>query len=231
MTKLLVIDKDRVTVEMLTNWLKVYGYKMHHAFTGKQAKSVWLAEKPDIVILDIALDDVDALSMCQELKYKHDALVLVLTSGKDVEDEVRCLQAGVDDYLRKPFYPGQLLARIRALTYRARPTLKQRPSSVITIGPIRMNFLRNEVSVDGKTRSLTPTESRLLYHLATNADVACPTDEIVSHVWDHVYTFTDDRDLLKPHIRHLREKIEPKPSEPRYIVTVPGVGYVLTTST
>ena len=89
--KLLVIDKDHVTVEMLTNWLKIYGYKVYHAFTGRQAQSIWLAEKPDLVILDTALEDVDALVMYQDLRNKHDALVLVLTSEKGVEDEIRSL--------------------------------------------------------------------------------------------------------------------------------------------
>src|SRR2546421_6506004 len=137
--RLLIIDSDRDMVEMLTNWLKAYGYEVHWAYTGKQAESKWLEYEPDLVILDVALKDVDALGMCRDLRTKHDALVLVVTDGKDVQDEVRCLESGADDYLRKPFFPSQLLARIRAVSRRVRSTLEQRPSSIVTVGPVRVD--------------------------------------------------------------------------------------------
>src|SRR5216684_1631050 len=149
--KLLIVDQDRDTVEMLTSWLKTLGYEVYRAYNGERAKVEWEEQKPDLVILDTALKDVDALDMCRDLRHKHDALVLVVTDGKDVQDEVRCLESGADDYLRKPFFPSQLLARIRAIGRRARSTLEQRPSSIITVGPIRIDSLHNEVSVQGKT--------------------------------------------------------------------------------
>src|SRR5205807_2972365 len=148
--KLLVVDSDRDLVEMLTSWLKTLGYEVHRAYTGEQAKARWLEQQPDLVILDSALEDVDALAMCRDMRSKHDALVLVVTDGKDVRDEVRCLESGADDYLRKPFFPSQLLARIRAVSRRGRSTLEQRPSSIITVGPIRVDSLHNEVRVHGK---------------------------------------------------------------------------------
>jgi DNA-binding response OmpR family regulator len=225
--KLLVIDKDRVTVEMLTSWLSIYGYKMHHAFTSSQAKREWLGEKPDLVILDTALENEDALKMCRELRSRHDALVLVLSSEKDIDDEVRCLQAGVDEYVRKPFYPAQLLARIQALSQRIRFAPKQQPTSTITLGPLKMDFLHNQVMIHGRTEALTPTESRLLYFLAVHANTTCFTTDIIENVWGHRYAFEGDSELLKPHIRHLREKIESDPSKPKYIFTRPGEGYSL----
>ncbi len=159
------------------------------------------------------------------MRHKHDALVLVITDGKDVQDEVRCLESGADDYLRKPFFPSQLLARIHALSRRGRSTLAQRPSSIITVGPIRVDSLHNEVSINGKTERLTPTESKLLHLLAVNANNVCTASQIVSHIWG----FGNDGDtcLIKAHIRHLRQKIEPDASKPHYILTVPGVGYTL----
>src|SRR5437016_13134697 len=108
--KILIVDNDRDTVEMLTSWLKTLGYEVYRAYTGERAKVEWEAQKPDLVILDTTLKDTDALAMCRELRHLHDALVLVLTEGKDVHDEVRCLESGADDYLRKPFFPQQLLA-------------------------------------------------------------------------------------------------------------------------
>src|SRR5438045_8958380 len=110
--KLLVVDSDRDLIEMLMNWLKTTGYEVHRAYNVEQARQQWLDQHPDLIILDTALRDGDALSMCRSMRGIHDALVLVLTDGKDVHEEVHCLNSGADDYLRKPFFPAQLLARI-----------------------------------------------------------------------------------------------------------------------
>ncbi len=134
--KLLIVDSDRNQVEMLTGWLKTLGYEVRRAYSGERAKCEWEEQQPDLIILDPVLKDIDALAMCREMRGKHDALVLVVTEGKDVQDEVRYLESGADDYLRKPFFPNQLLARIHAVSRRARSTLAQRPSSIITVGPI-----------------------------------------------------------------------------------------------
>ena len=223
--KLLVVDSDRDLVEMLTSWLKTVGYEVYRAYTGEQSRAQWIEHRPDLVILDSALEDVDALAMCRDLRTKHDALLLIATEGKDVRDEVRCLESGADDYLRKPFFPSQLLARIRAISRRARSTLEQRPSSIVTVGPIRVDSLHNEVTVQGKTSRLTPTEGKLLHFLATNTNDVCTSRQIVTHVWG--YGGEGDVSLIKAHIRHLRQKIEPEPAQPCYILTVPGVGYTM----
>ncbi len=123
--KLLLVDNDRDTVEMLTSWLKTLGYEVYRAYSGERAKVEWEEHKPDLVILDTVLKDVDAMELCRELRHLHDALVLVITDSKDVQDEVRCLESGADDYLRKPFFPQQLLARIHAVSRRGRSTLDQ----------------------------------------------------------------------------------------------------------
>lgn len=223
--KLLIIDSDRDLVEMLTSWLKTLGYEVYRAYSGERAKVIWEEQKPDLVILDTVLKDVEALQMCREMRHIHDALVLVVTDGKDVQDEVRCLESGADDYLRKPFYPSQILARIRAVSRRGRSSLEQRPSSIITVGPLRVDALHNTVSINGKTARLTPTESKLLHLLAVNANNVCTADQIVSHIWG--LGNDGDSSLIKAHIRHLRQKVEPEPGNPRYILTVPGVGYTL----
>ena len=223
--KLLVVDTDRNLVEMLTGWLKTLGYEVHRAYTGKQAMREWGEHQPDLIILDTMLIDVDALAMCREMRSKHDALVIVVTDGKDVHDEIRCLESGADDYLRKPFFPAQLLARIHAVSRRGRSTLTQRPSSLITIGPLTVDSLHNEVTVSGKTVRLTPIESRILHLLAVNTNVVCTSEQIVSHVWG--FNNDGDSSLIKAHIRHLRQKVEPDPGKPRFLLTVPGVGYTL----
>ncbi len=223
--KLLVIDSDRDLVEMLTSWLKTLGYEVYRAYDAERARNEWLEQRPDLVILDTALKDIDMLGLCRELRIMHDALVLVVTDGKDVQDEVRCLESGADDYLRKPFFPSQLLARIRAVSRRARSSLERRPSSIVTVGPIYVDSLHNEVTIHGKTARLTPTESKLLHLLAISANDVCTASQIVTHVWG--YDGDGDAGLIKAHIRHLRQKIEPDPGNPHYILTVPGVGYTL----
>jgi DNA-binding response OmpR family regulator len=223
---LLVVDSDRDLVEMLTSWLKTLGYDVHRAYTVERARTAWLEQQPDLVILDSGLkDEADALKMCREMRSQHDALVLVLTDGKNVQDEVHCLNDGADDYLRKPFFPSQLLARIRAVSRRARATLEQRPSSIISVGSIRVDSLHNEVTVHGKPSRLTPIEGKLLHFLATNANDVCTLSQIVTHVWG--YEGDGDESLIKAHIRHVRQKIEPEPGKPRHILTVPGVGYTM----
>jgi DNA-binding response OmpR family regulator len=223
--KLLLVDNDRDMVEMLTSWLKTLGYAVYRAYSGERAKVEWEEHKPDLVILDTVLKDVDAMELCRELRHLHDALVLVITDSKDVQDEVRCLESGADDYLRKPFFPQQLLARIHAVSRRGRSTLAQRPSSIVKVGPLMVDSLQNEARINGKTTRLTPTESKLLHLLAVNANNVCTASQIVSHIWG----FGNDGDsrLIKAHIRHLRQKIEPDPGNPCYILTVPDVGYTL----
>ena len=223
--RLLIVDPDRDLVEMLTSWLKTLGYEVYRAYTGDRAKIEWEEQEPDIVLLDTAIKDVNALEMCQNLRHKHDALVLIMTDSKSVQDEVHCLESGADDYLRKPFFPSQLIARIHALSRRGRSSLAQRPSSIITVGPIQVDSLHNEVTIFGKMARLTPTESKLLHLLAINANNVCTADQIVSHIWG--FGNDGDTSLIKAHIRHLRQKIEPDPSKPTYILTVPGVGYTL----
>ncbi len=223
--KILVIDSDHDLVEMLAGWLKTLGYEIYRAYTLERARSEWLEQKPDLVLLDTSLNDVDTLALCWEMRLKHDALVMVVTEEKNVHDEVRCLNAGADDYLRKPFFPSQLLAHIRAISRRARTTLEQGPSSIVTVGPISVDLLHNEVHINGKVARLTPTESKILHLLALNANDVCTASQIVAHVWG--YAGEGDSSLIKAHIRHLRQKIEPDPGNPCYIQTVTGVGYTL----
>lgn len=223
--KLLIVDNDHHLVEMLTSWLKTLGYAIERAYSGEQARSKWREQQPDLVILDTTLKDVNALIMCEEMRREHDALVLALNEGRDVQDEVSCLENGADDFLRKPFFPAQLLAHIHAISRRRRQTLALRPDSIVTVGPLRIDASHKLATLYGKTACLTPTESKLLHFLAVNANHVCTPDQIVSHIWG--FGNAGDSSLIKAHIRHIRLKIEPDPKNPRYICTVSGVGYTL----
>ena len=223
--KLLVADSDADMVEMLTSWLRTRGYEVKYALSTERIRSAWIEQQPDLVIVDTGLNGVDALALCRELRGTYDALVLAVASRADAEIQVRCLESGADAYLVKPFLPAQLLAHIHALSRRVRSTLLWHPSSILMVGPIRVDTLRNEVSVHGKVVRLTPTESKLLHLLAVNANDVCTLDQIVAHVWG--YSDEADTTLIKAHVRHLREKIERDPSKPCYILTVAGSGYML----
>lgn len=212
-------------VEMLTSWLRTRGYVVYFSFTADRIRSLWQEREPDLVILDIAMAGVDALAICREMRAQRDALILAVATDRDAQTEVYCLESGADAFLPKPFLPKQLLAHIHALGRRVRSTLQRQPSFIVNVGPIHFDASRNEVSVNGRLSRLTPTESRILQLLAANTGDVCTLSQIVSHAWG----YGDDGEtyLIKAHIRHLREKIEPTPSKPRYIRTVPGVGYSL----
>jgi two-component system alkaline phosphatase synthesis response regulator PhoP len=151
------------------------------------------------------------------------ALVLMLTCRDREQDEVHGLELGADDYLTKPFSPKQLLARIRALARRATSAPTIRGNTMVAVGPISLDPMRHEATRNGTTVRLTPIESRLLHLLLTHSGQVLTTDLIVERVWG--YDDAGDTGLVKTHIRHLRQKVEPEPNSPQYIVTVPGVGY------
>ncbi len=224
---ILVIDSDHDMVEMLTGWLRTRGYTVHFSFTADRIRSLWEEREPDLVLVDVTMPGVDVLAICREMRPQHDALILAMANDHDVQTEVQCLESGADAFLSKPFMPKQLIAHIHALARRVRSTLQRQPSSLMVVGPIHFDASRNEVTVSGRMSRLTPTESRILQLLAANTGDVCTLNQIVSHAWG----YGDDGDtyLIKAHIRHLREKIEAQPSKPRFIRTVPGVGYTLST--
>ncbi|MBV9257197.1 MAG: response regulator transcription factor [Ktedonobacteraceae bacterium] len=223
--KLLLVDTDRDLIEMLSSWLKTVGYEVHRAYTLERAERVWEEQEPDLVIIETAMDDEEGLALCHTMRTTHDTLVLALTEAADSQDEIRCLESGVDSYLRKPFLPGQLLAHIHALSRRGRSAHTAPTPSILTIGPIRIDAVSSKVSINGKTEYLTPIENKLLRFLAINANNVCTGNQIVSHIWG--FSNYGDTRLIKAHIQHLRQKIEKDPNNPAYLLTVRGVGYSL----
>lgn len=223
---------------MLTSWLRTRGYTVHAGFSADKLRGLWLEHRPDVVIVEAQQAGVDTLGLCRELRAQHDALVLAMTEEASARVEAYCLEAGADAFVGKPVGPKLLLAHLRALSRRVRSSLQRQPSTQLRVGPIHFDAARNTVRVDGvggggagskagsKVAHLTPTESRILQILAVNVGDVCTQGQIVAHAWG--YGEEGDAYLIKAHIRHLREKIEPEPSKPRYIRTVPGVGYSLT---
>jgi DNA-binding response OmpR family regulator len=223
--KLLMVDTNHSMVEMMVPWLKTLGHEVYYAFTGEQAKSKWIEYQPDLVIVDSVLEDVDVLEMCRILQSKCDALVIMVSETSGVREEIRCLEAGADSYIRKPFFPDQLLAHIHALSRRAHPSVKTWPSPIVNVGAVCVDSLHNEVRIEGKEIRLTRTEAKLLHLLAINAGSVCTFDQIVRNVWE--FANAGGSSPIRSHIYHLRQKVEINPQEPQYILTVPNIGYML----
>lgn len=220
--KIMVADDDRDMVDMLSYWLKGHCYDVVRAFDGEQAIKRWREAMPDLVILDIQMPKLDGFEVCRQMRMETNSMVMILTAHDREDDEVRGLELGADDYLRKPFSPRQLLARIKALMRRS--SARGTPgSSSITVGPVTLDAMRHEVLRNGVKVRLTPTESRLLHLLISHTGQVLTTDMIVERVWG--YDEVGDSGLVKTHIRHLRQKVEPDPNSPQFIMTVPGVGY------
>lgn len=223
---ILVVDSDQDIIEMVCSWLQYRGHKVHFCFSADKARTAWLERKPDVAIVDADLPGVNVLHMLDELRPQHDAMLLAMSEDPSARAEAFCLESGADAVVVKPFMPNLLLAHLKALGRRMRDTVQRQPASVFTVGPIRLDASRNEVRVNGEDHHLTPTQSRILQKLAMNAGDVCSLQQIVSFAWG--YGEDGDTYLVKAHIRNLREKIEPDPSQPRYIRTVPGAGYMLT---
>ena len=223
--KIMVADHDRDLVDLLSFWLKRQGYDVVRAFDGEQAINRWHQAWPDLVLLDLHLAKRDGFAVCQQMRSETHAMALILTGSACEEDEVRGLELGADAYLRKPFSPRRLLAHIKAVMRRS-PAHPESASPVITLGPITLDPLRHEVFRDGRKVKVTPTESRLLHLLITHPGQVLTPGIISRRMWgdDEV----EDTDLIKTHIHHLRQKMEPDAKRPRYILTVPGRGYTFT---
>jgi DNA-binding response OmpR family regulator len=224
--KIMVADDDRDMVDMLSYWLKGRGYDVIRAFDGEQAIKRWRETLPDLVILDVQMPKLDGFEVCRQMRSETNSMVLILTAFDREDDEVRGLELGADDYLRKPFTPRQLLARIKAILRRSTNGHGTANSSVVTVGPISLDAMRHEVTREGDKVRLTPTESRLLHLLMTHTGQVLTTDMIIERVWG--YDEAGDSGLVKTHIRHLRQKVEPDSNNPQFIMTVPGVGYTFT---
>jgi DNA-binding response OmpR family regulator len=220
--KILVVDDDLDLSALIAFALRQAGYFVVDATDGEQALRRFADETPDLVVLDGNLPKLDGFEVCRRLRAESRVPILMLTVRADEADLVRGLDLGADDYLTKPFSPRTLLARIRALLRRS----GLEKSDALASGRLTLDVARHEVAVDdaGAVR-LTKLEFRLLQLLVAHAGQAIETDRLLHHVWGH--RAAADRQLLKQLVHRLRQKIEGDPAEPRFLLTVPGVGYEL----
>jgi two-component system KDP operon response regulator KdpE len=202
------------------------GYQVIAAASGEPAIEMVALEQPDLVLLDILLPhDLDGYEVCRRIREFSAVPVIMLTAKALESDVLHGFDVGADDYLTKPFNAKELVARVKAVLRRA-----QRPeemvTAILTCGELEINFARRAVEVRGEKVSLTRTEYALLRQLALNANRVMLHQDLLTTVWGPEYR--DDIDYLRAYIRYLRQKLEENPSEPQYILTTPGVGYMLT---
>ncbi|HEV8578599.1 MAG TPA: response regulator transcription factor [Thermoanaerobaculia bacterium] len=222
--KILVVDDDLELANLIGYALRQAGYLVVAAADGQEALAVFERESPNLVILDVNLPRLDGLEVCRRIRAGSRVPIMMLTVRSAEEDQVRALDLGADDYLTKPFSPRTLLARVRALLRRVG---EERPAPLVG-GDFTLDLELQSVSVrGGGPVRLTRLELRLLQLLLANAGHTLPTERLLAHVWGS--RGAGDRQLLKQLVHRLRQKIETNAAEPRYLVTVAGVGYELQT--
>jgi DNA-binding response OmpR family regulator len=220
---ILIADPDHELVTILSYWLRSHGHDPTIARDASETLKLWREQSPELALIDLALPGADGPEFCQRLRLEGPGLIIVLTNPRQEEDEVRALEQGADEYIAKPVSMRQLQARINALGRRAQ-TFAASSSGQFQLGPTTINLARHEVIRNGRRARLTPIEGRLLQLLVSNAGQVIPTSTILQRIWGY-----DDSqaNLIKTHIHHLRQKIEPDPEKPRFLLTLPTVGYIL----
>lgn len=218
----LVVDDEKTLVKALSFNLEKEGFRVEQAYDGEEALQKVFDLKPDIVVLDLMLPEVDGFEVCRRIRKKLEVPIIMLTARSEDIDKVLGLELGADDYLTKPFNSRELVARIKAILRRS--TVRDgEAKKVIQIGKLHVDLLQHRARIDGQEISLTSKEFALLSYLAANAGNVYSREQLLEQVWG--YDYYGDVRTVDVHIRHLREKLEKNPGNPEYIITVWGTGY------
>lgn len=220
MTSVLIIDDEPPLRRTLGITLKARKYDVHSAASGTEGLTAAASIKPDLVILDLGLPDMDGTQVVRRLRSWTDVPILVLSGRSDSADKVDALDAGADDYVTKPFATDELLARLRAMTRRA-PTEEERPE--IQLGDVVVDLAGHRVCRGGEAIHLTPTEWHLLEVLVRNPGRLLRRRWLLAEVWGPGYETAQGN--LRLYMGQLRHKLEAEPSRPRHLLTEPGMGY------
>lgn len=223
MTKILLIDDDPLITEPLSRTLREYKYEVEVAGDGRKGLNRALENRPDIVVLDVMMPEIDGWEVCRSLRKQSGVPILMLTALGEEIDRILGLELGADDYLTKPFSSRELIARIKAMLRRVQLDRQIEPETVLAVGPIQLNLDKREVHKDGELLILRHKEFELLHLLMSRAGQVVNRADIFDLVWGT--DWLGDTRTLDVHIRWLRSKIEENPKQPRLIHTVRGVGY------
>lgn len=220
--RILVVDDEPAIQRFLRTALDTGEFFLHQAESGHAALAAAVAARPDVILLDLGLPDMDGIEVIRRVREWSQVPIIVLSVREREDDKVQALDAGADDYLTKPFGVAELVARIRVALRRS---LQEAPEPVFRLGALEVDLPRRRVSVEGEEVQLTPTEYELLRLLVTHAGKVLTHGQILRQIWGIAYL--EQPHVLRVNISNLRHKIESDPSRPRYIVTEPGVGYRL----
>jgi len=220
--RILTVEDDERIRTAVSLALEEEGWEVKETANGEDALVAFAQDPSDVVLIDIMLPGIDGFEVCRRIRRLGDVPIVMVTARSDSHDVVAGLEAGADDYLRKPFDPKELSARVRALLRRSRPSGS--PAQMVVD---QLEIIPDEgvVRLAGDEVHLTRTEFRLLVELASSPGKVMSREDLLERVWARDY-FDDER-LVDVHVRRLRTKIEPDPANPRYVVTVRGMGYKL----
>lgn len=220
--RILIIDDEQAIRRFLRTILSGSDFILHEAENGHAGLAAAAGFKPDVILLDLGLPDLDGIEVIKLIREWSPVPIIVLSVREREDDKVAALDAGADDYLTKPFGVGELLARIRASLRRS---LQEVPEPLFTSNDLQVDLSSRTVAVDGSDISLTPTEYDILRLLVTHAGKVLTHRQILRQIWGIAYL--EQPHVLRVNISNLRRKIESDPSRPRHIITEPGVGYRL----
>jgi DNA-binding response OmpR family regulator len=219
---ILVVDDEPKIIKTVQAYLENAGFRVVTAEDGQMALTVFRHEKPALVILDLGLPGMDGLDVARRLHRDTNVPLIMLTARVDETDRLIGLELGADDYVTKPFSPRELVARVRAVLRRTGAEREQAPPP-ITVGDLNIDLERRQVTIAGQAVELTPTEFDLLVVLARHPGRVFTRLELLDRVQG--YAFEGYERTVDAHVKNLRHKIEPDPKQPRYVLTVYGVGY------
>ena len=220
----ILIAEDQETLRAsISRNLRARGFEVIEAANGMEALSLWDAEQPQLLILDVMMPRMDGLEVCRRVRERSTVPIIVLTAMDAESDKVAAFDLGADDYLCKPFSVEELLARVRAVLRRAEWHAHPPGSEVRRYGDLTIDLEGHTVSRRGELVQLTPTEFALLAQLVTNANKAVPHLTLLQRVWGSEYR--GEAEYLRVYIGRLRRKLEADPSNPRHLLTEPGIGY------
>lgn len=222
--EILLVDDDQDLLKILSDNLEMDGFPVRVAATGKKAMEQIESETPSLVILDLTLPDMDGIQVCRLIRQKCRSPIIMLTARDGTSDKVLGLESGADDYVVKPFEYLELAARIKAHLRRSGPYGEY--AEVIRAGDLKIDTNLKSVRKGGRELSLTLTEFEILALLARNKDRVLSRETIKQQIWDDDALYKKSR-VIDVHIQHLRSKLDDDPETPKYIKTVPGVGYTL----
>lgn len=221
--RIMIVDDELSILKVVRSNLEHGGYKVISATNGAEALQIIERELPDLIILDVMMPQMDGFEVCRRLRQWSQVPIIMLSARGDEKDKVKCLDLGADDYIVKPFGTNELIARISAVLRRTRTADVPPAVSMVTSGDLVINFAKRRVTRAGMEVKLTPTEYALLQELAVNPGKVLTHRHLLRRIWGPEYG--DEREYLHVFVRRLRAKLEPEPNNPRYILTVSGVGY------